>query len=163
MSFSIALIAAAFGCSLVAGFLFAFAVVVMPGLSALDDREFLRAFQATDRIIQRNHPLFLLVWVGSVGALIAATALGIGQLEGSARLLLGAALVLYLLGVQLPTVAINIPMNNAIQALDVDTLSDAERASARRDFESRWNRWNVIRAVLASVVAVLLIVLAKML
>jgi len=35
--FHIALIAATFLCSIVAGFLFAFAVVVMPGIRSLDD------------------------------------------------------------------------------------------------------------------------------
>ena len=58
-------------CSLVAGFLFAFAVVVMPGIRRLDDAAFIRTFQAIDRVIQDGQPLFLLVWVGSVLALTA--------------------------------------------------------------------------------------------
>ncbi len=44
----VALILATFLCSLVAGFLFAFAEVLMPGIRALGDREFIRAFQAMD-------------------------------------------------------------------------------------------------------------------
>ena len=51
----IALALATFLCSLVAGFLFAFAVVVMPGIRNLGDREFLRAFQEIDGVIQRGH------------------------------------------------------------------------------------------------------------
>jgi hypothetical protein len=66
------LVLATFLCSLVAGFLFAFAAVVMPGIGRLDDRGFIRAFQVIDRVIQRNQALFVLVWVGSVLALIAA-------------------------------------------------------------------------------------------
>ena len=38
-------------CSLVAGFLFAFAVVVMPGIKSLGDGEFLRAFQDCLRLL----------------------------------------------------------------------------------------------------------------
>jgi hypothetical protein len=34
------------------------AVVVMPGIRNLGNREFLRAFQEVDRIIQRGHPVF---------------------------------------------------------------------------------------------------------
>lgn len=49
--FHIALIAATFLCSLVAGFLFAFAVVVMPGMRSLDDGEFIGAFRAIDGAI----------------------------------------------------------------------------------------------------------------
>ena len=67
-----ALVAAAFLCSLVAGLLFSFAVVVMPGIGRLDDRDFLGAFQAIDRVIQNNQPLFIVAWVGSVLALLAA-------------------------------------------------------------------------------------------
>ena len=102
----IALILAAFLCSLVAGFLFAFAIVIMPGIGSLNDREFLRAFQVMDRVIQNNQPLFILVWVGSVVALVASAVLGIGQLDGTARLLMIFVALVYLLGVQLPTVAI---------------------------------------------------------
>ena len=61
--FQIVLILAAFLCSLVAGFVFAFALVVMPGIKGLGDREFIRAFQVMDGIIQNNQPIFLLVWV----------------------------------------------------------------------------------------------------
>ncbi len=59
--FQIALILATFLCSLVAGFLFAFAVVAMPGIKRLNDGEFIRAFQVMDGVIQNNQPIFLLV------------------------------------------------------------------------------------------------------
>jgi uncharacterized membrane protein len=59
--FHLTLILATLLCSLVAGFLFAFAVVVMPGIARLDDASFLRAFQVIDRVIQNNHPLFMVV------------------------------------------------------------------------------------------------------
>jgi len=53
-------------CSLATGFILTYAVVVMPGLSKLDDKEFIRAFQVTDEIIQNNQPIFILIWVGSI-------------------------------------------------------------------------------------------------
>ena len=155
----IALFAATSLCSLVAGFLFAFAVVVMPGIKRLDDREFIRAFQVIDGVIQNNQPLFMLVWVGSIPALIAAAVLGIGQLEGTAPVLLVTAALVYFLGVQLPTIVINIPLNNKLQSLDVDAISEAERKTARQYFESRWNRSNWIRTALSCLVSALLIIL----
>jgi len=157
--FQIVLIAATLLCSLVAGFLFAFAVVVMPGIAHLPDGQFLRAFQVIDGVIQRNQPIFLLVWAGSVLALLAAAALGFGHLDGTGRLLLISATLVYLLGVQLPTVTINVPLNNTAQALSIDEMPEPAWQVARKDFELRWNRWNVIRTVLASLVSVLLIVL----
>ncbi len=157
--FQAALILATFLCSLVAGFLFAFAVVAMPGIRSLNDREFIRAFQVMDRVIQNNQPLFMVVWVGSVVVLILSVVSGIGQLEGAGRLLLIFAALLYLLGVQLPTVTINIPLNNKLQTLDVDAMSENAQRAAREDFEPRWNRWNAIRAALASLSSALLILL----
>ncbi len=155
----IALISSTFLCSLVAGFLFAFAVVAMPGIGTLNDREFIRAFQEMDRIIQNNQPIFMIVWVGSVVALVTSAVLGIGQLDGDGRLLIILAALVYLLGVQLPTFTINIPLNNKLQALEVDAVSETTREAARRDFEPRWNLWNSIRATLASVTSALLMIL----
>ncbi len=135
--FQIALILATFLCSLVAGFLFAFAIVAMPGIRTLNSREFIRAFQVMDRVIQNNQPIFLLVWIGSVVALVTSAVLGIGQLDGTGRLLIILAALAYLLGVQLPTVTINIPLNNKLQTLDVDamnkTAQDAPVKTLNRD------------------------------
>ena len=47
-------------CALVTGFIFTYAVVVIPGFAKLDDRDFIRAFQVTDGVIQNNQPLFML-------------------------------------------------------------------------------------------------------
>lgn len=157
--FQVVLILAAFLCSLVAGFLFAFAIVAMPGIRNLNDREFIRAFQVMDRVIQNNQPIFMLVWVGSVVALVTSVVLGIGQLDGVGRLLIIFGALAYLLGVQLPTVAINMPLNNKLQSLDVDSMNETTQKAARKDFESSWNLWNSIRTSFASLASALLIIL----
>jgi len=64
--FETTLIVATLLCSLVAGFVLAFAVVVMPGLQHFNDRDFLRAFKFIDGVIQNDQPLFMLVWIGSI-------------------------------------------------------------------------------------------------
>src|SRR5688572_10007239 len=145
------LVLATFLCALVAGLLFAFAVVVMPGIRSLDDDGFIRAFQAIDRVIQNKQPLFMIVWVGSVLALIAAAVLGMWALSGGDRLLIIAAALVYLLCVQLPTFTINVPLNNEIQRLDPHSINEATRKRAREAFEPRWNRWNAVRTAGASV------------
>ncbi|WP_200333949.1 anthrone oxygenase family protein [Thiocystis violacea] len=145
--------------SLVAGFLFAFAVVVMPGIKRLSDREFIRAFQVMDGVIQKGQPLFVLVWAGSVATVAVAAVLGLWSLDGADRLLLVVATTLYLLGAQLPTFMVNVPLNNQIQSLDPDGLDEPAQTSARRAFEPRWNRWNAIRTVMASLASALLILL----
>lgn len=159
--FDLVLMSATVLCSLVAGFLFAFAVVVMPGLGRLNDAAFIRAFQVIDGVIQKNQPLFMLVWVGSVLLLIAAAALSFVKTGGLERSLIVVAALVYVLGVQVPTAIVNIPLNNSLQAVDVATLSGADQARVRGEFESRWNQWNAIRTVFATLVAVLLIVLLR--
>ena len=155
----IALVVAALLCGLVAGLVFAFATVVMPGIAALDDREFLRAFQVVDGVIQRGQPLFGLVWLGSAVAVVIAIVLGVGQLEGWDRVLLVVAGLSYLFGAQLPTVAVNIPLNNELQKLDLDSTDEGTWRSARESFERRWNRWNVVRTVVSTLVAAALMIL----
>ena len=158
-TFQIVLILATLLCSLIAGFLFAFAIIVMPGIKTLNDPEFIRAFQVIDGVIQNNQPLFVAVWMGSVVALVAAAGLGFGQLDGTQRLLLISAPLIYILGVQLSTFTINVPLNNRLQALNVDAMDEVALKAARIDFEPRWNRWNLVRTPCASLASVLLIVL----
>lgn len=144
---------------LLAGFLFAFAVVVMPGIQKLPDRDFLRAFQQIDGVIQRGSPLFMLVWLGSAVSLILAAVLGVYYGGANRWLLIGIA-VAHVAFIQLPTMTINIPLNNRLQAADLDTL-DADAVTAlREDFEPRWNRWNVARTLVACVLAATLVAIA---
>jgi uncharacterized membrane protein len=147
--FELVLLAAALLCALVAGFLFAFAVVVMPGIGKLDDEGFLRAFQVIDGVIQRGQPLFGLVWMGSVVAVLAACVWGGWALEGLDRVIVILAAFVYLLGVQVPTFVVNIPLNNRAQRGEV----------AREAFEPRWNRWNAVRTACAVLASMLLLFL----
>ena len=157
--FHTALLLSAFLCSLVAGFLFAYAIVVMPGIKNLNDREFIRTFQVTDRIIQNNQPIFMLVWLGSAITIIVSALYGIGRLQEVDLILLALAALAYVLGVQLSTIAIHLPLNNKLQKLDVDAMNETDIKVARNDFEPRWNASNLIRTVIACCVSVLLIIL----
>jgi len=158
--FDAVLLAAAFLCALTAGLVFAFTVVVMPGIRALPDRDFLQAFAAMDRVIQQNEPRFLAVWIGSGVALGTAVVLGISALGGVDRMLLIGAGAVYLLGVQLPTVAVNVPLNNRLQALGLDGLDAAALRSEREAFEGRWIYWNAVRTVFACITTGALLILS---
>ncbi|MEZ5498831.1 MAG: DUF1772 domain-containing protein [Steroidobacteraceae bacterium] len=155
--FDFILILATLLCTLTAGFVFAFASVVMPGIRNLSDRGFIRAFQVIDGVIQRGQPIFGLVWMGSAVALLVAAVLGFWRLDGIERALLVIATLIYLFGVQAPTFAINVPLNNKLQALDVDAIDDAVVRAARTDFEGRWVLWNSVRTVLATSACALLL------
>ncbi len=146
-------------CALVAGVVFGFAVVVMPGIAKLSDREFLQAFKLMDGIIQNRQPIFMLVWVGSIVSVVLMLVLGTLQLRGVELYLMWFASGLYLLAVQGPTLRFNIPLNNAVQALEIELLNAQELADARTQFEAPWNRWNRFRTLtaIASVVALLVL------
>lgn len=160
--FPILLMMTAVLCTLTTGLVYTFAVVTMPGIKKLSDGEFIRAFQVMDGIIQDGHPLFMLVWVGSVLSLIATTIIGFGQLTGVPLGLLVIATALYIVGVQLPTVTINVPLNNHLQTLNVDAMDTQAQQAERRTFEARWNQSNVFRTFVGVIVSVLLMMLMLM-
>ena len=155
----IALLISGLLCALVAGLVFTFAIVVMPGIKNLGDLGFLESFKAMDRVIQDNQPIFMLVWLGSAVVLLGSTVLGIWQLAGLERLILVVACTIYVLGVHVPTITINIPLNNHLQSQDLRTMNASELQETRAGFETRWLRWNAIRTVLAILTTVLLLVL----
>ena len=145
----ISLVFAVLTCSLVTGFIFTYAVVVMPGFSKLDDKEFLRAFQVTDGVIQNNQPLFILTWVGSiisVLSVIVISLLSLGLSEAWKLIVVG---LIYLLGVQGVTISIHLPLNNRIQAIDINNMNNQSLNEERTKFEMRWNYFNKIRTFIA--------------
>jgi len=159
----ISLVFAALTCSLVTGFIFTYAVVVMPGFSKLDDKEFLRAFQVTDGIIQNNQPLFMLTWVGSIISVISVIAISIFSLGFSEAWIIFIVGLIYLLGVQGITISIHLPLNNRIQAIDINNMNDQSLNEERTKFEMRWNYFNKIRTFIAfsTSLSFLLILMAR--
>ena len=144
-------------CTLVTGFIFTYAVIVMPGFSKLDDKEFLRAFQVTDGIIQNNQPLFMLTWIGSIIAVLGTVFCAILSLELREAWLIILCGVVYLLGVQGITMSIHLPLNK-LQKLVLDELSNQFLKEERGNFEKKWNFYNKIRTALAFSVSLLFLV-----
>ena len=155
----ISLIFSILSCSLLTGFIFTYAIVVMPGLSKLNDKDFIRAFQVTDAVIQNNQPLFILTWIGSIVSLLSAILISIvsvGLSEAWLIVLIGAV---YLVGVQGTTISIHLPLNNHIQKLKIDELNEQTLSEERLKFETKWNYFNNIRTGIAFFVSVLLLIL----
>ncbi|MAJ20635.1 MAG: hypothetical protein CMH02_02945 [Marinovum sp.] len=154
----ISLIFAILFCSLVGGFIFTYSLVVMPGLSNLNNKDFLKAFQVTDAVIQNNQPLFMFTWIGSIVTIlttIVASLITVGLSEAWVIILVGAA---YLIGVQGITVAIHIPLNNHIQKLNIEELNDKTLADERLKFEAKWHFFNKIRTGIAISVCFLMLI-----
>ena len=140
-------------CALVTGFIFTYAVVVMPGFAKLDDRDFIRAFQVTDGVIQNNQPLFMLAWVGSIVSVVATMILGFIELHGIERWTVFAIGFVYLIGVQGITIRVHLPLNNRLQRLEIDEMDPESLSKERNKFETRWNYFNNIRTLIAFAVS----------
>ena len=154
----LSLISSGFLCSLVCGFTLIFAVVVMPGISRLEDKEFLKAFQLLDGIIQNNQPIFLLIWLGSVVSILVTLFSSIKILGLKDSVMIISVCCIYLFGVQGITIRVHLPLNSRIKNLDIDNLDKENLNKERKNFENKWNYFNKIRAGIAFLVSLLLFV-----
>ena len=141
----ISLIFSILSCSLVTGFIFTYAIVVLPGFSKLDDKEYIRAFQVTDEVIQINQPLFMLTWIGSIISVLGAILASILSPDLGETWFIVLIGVVYLLGVQGITITIHLPMNNHIKDLNLDELDNQTLSKERLKLETKWNYFNNIR------------------
>ena len=149
-------------CSLVTGFILTYAIVVMPGLSKLDDKEFIKAFQVTDGIIQNNQPIFILIWVGSIISVVSTIIISIftlGILEGWKIIFVS---LVYLIGVQAITIIIHLPLNRRIQKIDINSTNLQSLNEERKNFETKWNYFNNIRTSISILVSLLLLILLSL-
>ena len=149
-------------CAMVTGFIFTYAVVVMPGFSKLGDKEFIKAFQVTDAVIQNNQPLFLLTWIGSIISILSTIIVAIATIGLSDSWLIILVSVIYLLGVQGITIGIHLPLNNHIQKINIDKMTDKNLGEERIKFQKKWNFFNNIRTSVALSVSVTLILILTM-
>ena len=136
-------------CSLVSGFIFTYAIVVMPGFSNLNNKDFLRAFQVTDAEIQNKQPLFMFIWMGSIVAILSTIVVSLVSIGLSKAWLIVLIGIVYLFGVHGITVTIHIPLNNHIQNINIEKLNEKSIADERINFEKRWNFFNYIRTAVA--------------
>ena len=141
----ISLIFSILSCSLVTGFIFTYAIVVLPGFSKLGDKEYIRAFQVTDEVIQNNQPLFMLTWIGSIISVLGAILASILSPDLSETWFIVLIGVVYLVGVQGITITIHLPMNNHIKDLNLDELDHQTLSKERLKLETKWNYFNNIR------------------
>jgi uncharacterized membrane protein len=137
---TLSLLGATITMGLVAGAFALYAHAIMPGLKKTDDRTFVAAFQSLDRAI--INPWFM---AGAfVGALVLTLIAALAHLGHDALPWIVAALVLYLAAFVI-TIAVNVPLNDAIKAAgDPDRIHDL--AGVRERFhEARWAAWNLGR------------------
>jgi uncharacterized membrane protein len=137
------LIVATVAMGLLAGFLYAYACSVMPGLHRTDDRTFVSSLQQINVAILNGW--FFATFLGA--PLVTALA-GLLQLGGGSRrvlLWIVAAFILCAVGFVI-TIVVNVPLNDALAAAG-DPEQATDLAAVRAQFEASWVRWNIARAV----------------
>ena len=149
-------------CALATGFILTYAIVVMPGLSKLDDKAFIKAFQVTDRIIQNNQPIFILIWLGSIISVFSTIIVSIFSLGILEAWLIIFTSVVYFLGVQVITITIHLPLNRRIQNIDINSTNSQTLSDERKNFEKKWNYFNNIRTGIALFVVFIFLLILTM-
>lgn len=139
------LLAATMTTGLMAGVYGIYSNAFMPGLAKADDKTFVGAFQAVDRAIL--NPVFLLL--GFLGAAVFTVLAGLLSLKEKALPWIAVAFVLYLI-TMIVTMAVNVPMNDALKAAGDPNTIDVAAARAAFD-EAKWQSFNLIRVALSTV------------
>jgi uncharacterized membrane protein len=139
---TVSLMTATISVGLIAGVFNQYAHTIMPGLKRTDDRTFVGAFQAIDRAI-------INAWfIGGMflGGLILTSVATIANRGEHAFPWIAAALIAYVVAVAI-TVAVHVPLNDAIKAAgDPDRIDDLARVRAQFN-ETKWATWNLVRVV----------------
>ena len=128
------------------GFFYAWICSTMWGLDAADPRVAIAAMQAMNASVR--NPVFLPVFFGT--PLIALTSAGLAWLveRRAAAWALAAAGVLYGLGAMVFTTAMNVPLHDALAAVEVPADVEAARAIWTQ-YSSAWQWRNVVRTVVS--------------
>lgn len=143
--------------ALMAGLFFAWSCSVTPGLARLSNAEYISVMKSMNRAIQ--NPLFFTCFFGAAILLPLSTFFYYGSSFQTVFWLLMTTTILYEIGVMGVTIFGNVPLNESLEAFDLQTSSVDEIAAQRARFEGPWNRLNHIRTV-TSVIALVLIIIA---
>lgn len=134
----------ALGCGLIAGAFFAFSTFVMKALGKLPPHDGLAAMQSINIVV--INPVFLGVFVGTAILCVVVGIMSVVKFAdaGSAWLLAGC--VLYFVGTFLVTMLLNVPLNNALAAVDP---ASTEGSQFWTKFLTDWTFWNHVRTLAA--------------
>jgi uncharacterized membrane protein len=141
---------AALGSSLVAGIFFAFSNFVMKALARVPPAQGIAAMQSIN-VVVLNRWFFTVFFGTAVGCLaLAITSFVRWQKPGAGYLLVGG--LLYLIGTILVTIACNVPLNDALAAVDP---SSADAGPVWTNYLKTWTAWNHMRTIAALAAAAL--------
>jgi uncharacterized membrane protein len=142
---NILVLISALGCGLIAGAFFAFSSFVMGALGKLPAGQGIAAMQSINVVV--INPIFLGVLFGTAALALFLGLGAIWQLGDPGAVWIVAAAGLYVIGTVVVTMVFNVPLNNALAA--VDPASGAG-AAVWADYLRTWTNWNHVRTLAAS-------------
>tara|TARA_B100000508_G_C11343628_1_gene220422 strand:- start:90 stop:569 length:480 start_codon:yes stop_codon:yes gene_type:complete len=140
--------------ALAAGFFTAWSVSVILGTKKVGDFTYLETMQHINKEIL--NPLFFTLFFGSLITLIITTTLQ--YYHKPAFWFVLAATLVYLIGTFGVTAFGNVPLNNALEALDLNTMSSLEVQDFRTYYEHAWNKFHRIRTLSGLLSFILLLI-----
>jgi uncharacterized membrane protein len=149
-----ALWSCALGCGLMAGLYFAFSTFIMTALERIPQSQGITAMQSINRVILRS--LFMVLFFGTTLVSAGLAAFAVIVIWGSpAAMVLLAAGIIYVVGMFVCTTVFNVPLNNALDAVDP---ASTEATPVWQRYLSRWTLWNHVRTVSSAIASALYIV-----
>jgi len=132
----------AIGCGLLGGLYFAFSTFIMTALARLDQAAGISAMNAINTTIMRS--LFMPIFLGTTLTSLALAGLSFLRWSEPGALAMLAGGVLYVAGMFVVTMVFNVPLNNALAAVDPQ---GADAASVWVRYLRDWTFWNHVRTV----------------
>ena len=157
MTFSnIVLLAAAFTTALIAGLFYGYSCSVNAALGRLPDAGYLAAMQSINREIL--NPLFFMSFMGTLILLPLSTWLQFSHPVSFRFYLLLAATLVYAVGTFGVTIMGNVPLNNALDAFNIQSASPEALHQQRELFEKPWNKLHSIRTITNAIALILVLI-----
>lgn len=134
--------AAALGAGLIAGTFFAFSAFVMGALRRLPAAQGIAVMQSINVVV--INPIFLGVFIGTAILSLALLVAAFFGWPSVRAIYLAAGCVFYVGGCFLVTMFLNVPLNNALEAVKADSVEGAQLWTR---YLSDWTMWNTVRTV----------------
>ncbi|WP_175998817.1 DUF1772 domain-containing protein [Burkholderia stabilis] len=144
---------AAIGCGLMAGVYFAFSTFVMTSLARIAPHAGVAAMNAINVDIVRSP--FMPLFLGTTLMVLALVAIALFDRNQPGAMAAVAGGVLYVFGMFAVTMAVNVPLNDALAAADPAT---AHGMALWTRYVHDWTMWNHVRTVASAAACVFFVV-----
>jgi uncharacterized membrane protein len=132
----------AIGCGLLAGLYFAFSTFIMTALGRIGQVPGIMAMNAINTTIVQS--LFMPIFLGTTLTGLALTILAIVRWGEPETMAMAAGGIVYVVGMFVCTMVFNVPMNDALAAVDP---ASAEATSLWARYLNDWTWWNHVRTI----------------